>query len=490
VERSKSRNLVELLTTRNLLPRGNVPSAVLNRLEELRRKIGIEQRRLDLLDQRRSRTGMTSHRELFEPAEGWFSARTNLNQLQQQLEALIQQEIRAYDPMFSLTQQIESIAFEQIQQLLPNEQTALIEWYFTDEALLALLILPHRAAPLVWRSSPENLKALEQWGDDYLTAYTSHKQQWQQDLSDRLHQLTEILHLNTLLSLLPEDCLQLILIPHRFLHVLPLHALPCGDGSCLLERFPQRVRYAPSCQLLHLTQNRKKPFPFESLLAMQNPTEDLSYADLEVSAIRSTFPTAQVLARRAATKTALLTHQDLIQADCAHFACHGIFDLESPLESALILAQGQGDTSSPGDRLMLSEIFDLDLRRCGLVTLSACETGLTDFTVLSDEYVGLPSGFLYAGTSCLVSSLWTVSDVSTAILMGRFYENLQSQMPVAVTLNQAQCWLRDATGNDLNQWIEGKQLLLSATLKLSLRRRFNQEQHPFQSPYYWAAFLQ
>jgi len=223
------------------------------------------------------------------------------------------------------------------------------------------------------------------------------------------------------------------------------------------------------------------------LWAVQNPTEDLDYADLEVSAIQSTFLSARILTGREATKTALMTSQDLTQAHCAHFACHGIFNLESPLESSLLLAQEESDKPSQQDRLLLGEIFDLDLSQCSLVTLSACETGLTDFTVLSDEYVGLPSGFLYAGSPCLVSSLWAVSDVSTAIFMSRFYENLQSQIPVAIALNQAQCWLRDATGNDLNQWTEEKQLLLSATLKMSLRRRFAQEQ-PFRSPYYWAAF--
>jgi CHAT domain-containing protein len=224
------------------------------------------------------------------------------------------------------------------------------------------------------------------------------------------------------------------------------------------------------------------------LWAVQNPTEDLDYADLEVSAIQSTFLSSQILTGREATKTALMTSQDLTQAHCAHFACHGIFHLESPLESALLLAQEESDKPLQQDRLLLGEIFELDLRQCSLVTLSACETGLTDFTVLSDEYVGLPSGFIYAGTSCLVSSLWTVSDVSTAILMGQFYENLQSQMGVVVALNQAQRWLRDATGDELNQWIKERQFPLSNTLKLLLRRRFNQERQPFQSLYYWAAF--
>ena len=116
MERSKSRNLVELLATRNLLPKGNVSSAILNQLEWLRREIGMEQRRLDRVDQSRFRTRILHSSEPFELAEGWFFDRTHLNQLQQQLEALIQEEIRPYDPTFSLTQHVEPIAFEQIQQ--------------------------------------------------------------------------------------------------------------------------------------------------------------------------------------------------------------------------------------------------------------------------------------------------------------------------------------------------------------------------------------
>jgi CHAT domain-containing protein len=57
-----------------------------------------------------------------------------------------------------------------------------------------------------------------------------------------------------------------------------------------------------------------------------------------------------------------------------------------------------------------------------LVTLSACETGITDIkTGSSDEFVGLPAGFMLAGVPCVVSSLWSVPDISTAILMERFY---------------------------------------------------------------------
>ena len=107
---------------------------------------------------------------------------------------------------------------------------------------------------------------------------------------------------------------------------------------------------------------------------------------------------------------------------------------------------------------------------------------------ISDEYTGLPSGFLYAGSTSVVSFLCEVSDISTTFLITKFYDNLQQGLSVAVALNQAQRWLRDATGDELQQWMEEQKLPLNPTLKMSLQRRFRQNRYPFQSSFYWAAF--
>ena len=80
--------------------------------------------------------------------------------------------------------------------------------------------------------------------------------------------------------------------------------------------------------------------------------------------------------------------------------------------------------------------------------LSACETGLIDPTSISDEYIGLPAGFLFAGSSSVVSSLWTVSDLSTSFLMMKFYEivlDKNQDIPVPIALKMAQNWLRNLT---------------------------------------------
>jgi CHAT domain-containing protein len=103
--------------------------------------------------------------------------------------------------------------------------------------------------------------------------------------------------------------------------------------------------------------------------------------------------------------------------------------------------------------------------------------------------ISFPSGFLYAGSPSVVSSLWAVNDLSTAFLTVKFYQNLKAGQSVAVALNSAQRWLRGVTKEELQEWTS--QLPLGGNQKLALRRWCNKIEantKPFESPYYWAAF--
>jgi CHAT domain-containing protein len=499
VERSKTRNLVELLATRDLKPRGEFSPAILEELDRLRHEIRTEE--ISLANQERIYDTLS---RLGQPSQPSRPDRTHLNKLQQKLDELIQRDISPIDPTFSLTQKVEPIPFSDVQSLI-DERTAIVEWYITGEKILAFIITSgQRCGITVWQSSPEDLKALLKRTYGYLRLYyrNDNKRWWRKQLESRLQNLAEILHLDEILSRVPPECDRLILIPHRFLHILPLHALPVspqivrragGEGKYLLDLFPRGVQYAPSCQLLKLAQSQERP-DFQNLFAIQNPTKDLIYTDLEVETIRSFLPSSEVLARQAATEEAVKNYQNFPSVHCGHFSCHGEFNPISPLESALILADKEHWT--------LGEIFELSIPQCRLVTLSACETGFTDPNSLSDEYIGLPSGFLFAGSPSVVSSLWTVSDVSTAFLMIKFYENLTSAgegVSVAIALKQAQKWLRDLTIEELDgfleqykpqvektlaQWRKGQRLRFEESLK-QIRQR---QPHPFVNPYYWAAF--
>lgn len=206
--------------------------------------------------------------------------------------------------------------------------------------------------------------------------------------------------------------------------------------------------------------------------------------------------TAYILKQAQATKSAILRldentstvsqHEELLLTNCAFFFCHGNFNPNSPLDSGLQFADGW---------LTLADIIaHFNLKNCRLVTLAACETGLTKLDSSSDEYIGLPSGFLLAGSTNVVCSLWAVSAISTALLMIKFYEQLNQQpASIVVALNTSQCWLRDTTVQGFQDWLKNSQLSLERQIRL--KQYFNQLEaqqgataKPFESPYHWAAF--
>lgn len=484
IERSKARNLVELLAARNLHPKGDFPPEVLHELDRLRREIAAGERGID--------------------------NNAALKIMRQQLDNLITEQIKPIDPTFSLTQRVESMQFQEIMELLPDKKTGLIEWYVTHDYLYTFLITPERSVPIVLSLPSENYNALMNWASTYLYSYSEQIDKWRNELPGQLKKLAEILQFDQLISQIPSTCERLILIPHRFLHVLPLHALPLNDGSCLLDKYQNGISYAPSCQLLQLVQNQQRP-NIQNFFAIQNPTKDLAYTDLEVEIIRSFFSkeNAQVFVQQTATKDALNNYQNLPFIHCGHFSCHGYFNTASPLKSALLLADcyiptpenpdpnyhlplNDGRTIDLTKCLTLGNIFSLNLNQCSLVTLSACETGLTDFSSSSDEYIGLPSGFLFAGSSSVVSSLWSVNDLSTAFLLVKFYENLKKHPglktgDVAVALNQAQLWLRDVTKEKLLKWIGNLPLNDSAKLVIQADVCKLADDY-FKNPFHWAAF--
>ncbi|MBH8560761.1 CHAT domain-containing protein [Nostoc sp. CENA67] len=406
-----------------------------------------------------------------------------------------------------------------------HENTVIIEWYILNDKILAFIVTK-TGEVTVWQSQAEDFKALENWINQYLQNYYNQNDQWLNSLESALQQLATILHIDEIIAIINQrskHCNQLILIPHRFLHLFPLHALPINQNaasySSLLDLFTGGVSYAPSCQLLQQVQQRQRR-DFQSLFAVQNPTGDLNYTDLEVQVIQSYFNATNVLNTDAATLAAInqFNQSELNTYNCAHFSCHGYFNLKKASQSGLILANTAvadtatksnperylnvraGETHDLEKCLTLDKIFALQLENCRLVTLSACETGLIDFDNSSDEYIGLPSGFLLAGSPSVVSSLWTVDDLSTSFLMMKFYENLfkldnLEAGDVAVALKEAQTWLRNLTVEEvvkfweekkiLAQLRKGQVLIYEESLKIIKQR----QPLPFANPYYWAGFI-
>ncbi|WP_449419221.1 CHAT domain-containing protein [Phormidium nigroviride] len=574
VERSKSRTLIELLDNANLYPK-NATDDQKQRLRQLRRQIASLQQQLDSNEppgetdtNTNTSQGNRSISTPERPQTATSSLEAELKTRQQQLTELLT-EIN--DPDFTLTQRVIPQLPDFTQFL--DSQTALIEWYLPpnpESGFHAFIVTRTRrgSAPVPALNpkgattgglplqiqiqhlafTPEHRQQLDSDIATYLSDYN--QSTWGNALSQRLLTLAASLHLNQILAKLPPTIEKLILIPHRDLHLLPLHALSATRNlpnsetktGYLLDLYTNGIQYAPSSQFLERLHQRQRPpindiFP---LFAIQNPTEDLRYTEIEVEEISRAFnPHAHILKRSEATKIAFkseATLKKLTDSYYAHFSCHGSFNSLNPLDSALVLAGdlpqisleppqpplvrgGQDEeeekeeekegkegeenqnrylTLRDGRRfrietqcLTLKEIFaTLNLPLCRLVSLSACETGLVS-RVDTDEYIGLASGFLYAGAGNVVSSLWSVSDFSTAFLMIRFYQNLRDEeLSVCQALQAAQNWLRKVTRTDFLTWLKNEvkmDQILVADLKIYIRRSFPNLQ-PFANPQYWAAF--
>jgi tetratricopeptide (TPR) repeat protein/CHAT domain-containing protein len=91
--------------------------------------------------------------------------------------------------------------------------------------------------------------------------------------------------------------------------------------------------------------------------------------------------------------------------------------------------------------LMAEEVAGLDLRGTELAVLSACETGLGHLSGWQGVQ-GLPRAFHDAGVNNVLTSLWSVSDAATSVLMEQFYTQLwEKKQPPMQALRQAQLFV-------------------------------------------------
>jgi CHAT domain-containing protein len=234
-----------------------------------------------------------------------------------------------------------------------------------------------------------------------------------------------------------ERCLWIV--PGGLLGLLPLHVAwrPVGpsDREYALDRL--EINYVPSAQALREART--------VVSAHKHPRRILSVAPGFAHADRNHLPLAvpeAVMARRAfpegpPVRSGLSPddlRREMLESEVVHLACHGLADLESPLESRIVLG--------PQSVVHLRDLLPLNLG-LRLVVLSACET-LLPGTELPDEVLALPSGLLQAGVGGVVASSWVVPDVASAVVMIEFYRRWRSgALSPSAALRSAQQWVRD-----------------------------------------------
>jgi CHAT domain-containing protein len=322
--------------------------------------------------------------------------------------------------------------------------TALVEYFNLDGELLAFVVTDERIEVVPLPGTEGEVEAELRQFNFQIGALRNGAERLRAHLPVLIYRTTH--HLCNLYDYLLRPIEQglgsrrLLIVPHRTLYYVPFHALYDGTNYVIERR---EVCAAPSAAVLR----KCLAMPRQAIqrgVFLGFPDERNPRVRDEVLALASLFPETVNLLDDRATRASLYEHSP--SAHVLHLACHGQFRLDNPLFSSLQLADGW---------LTVRDAYHLDLA-CELVTLSACETGVSTLAP-GDEWIGLARGFFSAGAPTLLASLWAVDDEATTRLMIDFYSQLRAGVRPAAALRYAQCQLLE---NELHPYFWAPFVLL------------------------------
>ena len=242
---------------------------------------------------------------------------------------------------------------------------------------------------------------------------------------------------------IPAGTQRILIAPASFLNYIPFQIFPAPGGKQLIDQFV--ISYVPSASTFALL-GQPGPLGTNTFLgALGSLSVDgmppLEATLSEVDKIHRLIPKASVAKEGELTHNAVLAA--LQERDLVHIATHGVYEPQAPLFSALLTSPAKNQAS----RLSLYELTDVQIK-AKLVVLSACDSGIGKLSQ-GDEIAGLTRTFLSAGARTVISSLWTVDDASTALLMEEFYRQLERGVSPAAALRSGALAVRKQYPNPM-----------------------------------------
>jgi CHAT domain-containing protein/uncharacterized protein HemY len=411
VQRGKSRTLIDLMSANeSILPAGPMT-------DKLKLLIDKENEHVARLRQIQTQH-LRNEKVIVEPGE--------VDRLRKELED-IYTEIAKYDKQYVSLRKPQPISVDEIKARFENTgRNAVMVEYFVTQEKTYIFVVNHKELHV--KEVELTREKLIQYADSYqreIVQYLDHG-----DIGDfSIQELSKYLiepiseHLSNV-SLL-------YFVPHGMLHYIPLHVLLL-KGQAIIRYYP--VVYTPSASLMQYFKTGKGHLDNSASFGVILKEDEHVFG--EEAEMISRLLNCQHFPK--ATKQTVLSN--LGGKDILHFSCHGYFDKAEPLSSGIILHGNNYEDEEKKfkyDVLSAREIFNLKERMdADLVTVSACQTGLSDRRP-GDELVGLTRSLLYAGAASVVVSLWSVAANSTVELMEEFYSQLKEGKDKATALQQA-----------------------------------------------------
>ena len=228
---------------------------------------------------------------------------------------------------------------------------------------------------------------------------------------------------------------RIVLAPDLGLHALNFETLPVPTPKKHYFLEDVTITVVPSLNLL-LSQRSAQPHGARLLLIGDpNSTDEhfpkLPYAAKEISLVKGHFPQGDVTGyQEGAAVPAVYETSPLDGFSYIHFTAHASANLETPLDSAIILSGANGT-----NKLTARDVLKYPLN-AELVTISACR-GAGAKTYAGEGLVGFMWAFFQSGAHNIIAGLWDVSDESTPQLMDLLYAGIAQGKPPADALRLA-----------------------------------------------------
>lgn len=414
-EQSRARAFYDILTNKKINFRGSA-SGDLIALEQEKR---IEMQKLYKLLQKSSNEA--SGREETRSSE-MKQLRNALAGAQKEYDEIVQ-KIMMSDPSYAELVVAHPVTLSDIQSRI-DAKTAALEYWISDKELIIWLITHSKIISRTVKINNTDLNSLVESTRRFIQLGSS------EEMRSGLSELYSLLigPVETEIA----QVTNLIIIPNQSLHFLPYQALINRKGEYLVQNF--NLVYAPSASVFIVCNDRliKTGSRFMGM-ALSDVTvgnnAGLPGTEDELKKILPLFPDNISTFGMQSTET--FAKKNAGNYNFLHFATHGSYNYRQPLYSFLLFPPAEGDDG----RLNVYEVFEMDLN-AKLVTLSACETGLGNISQ-GDELTGLSRAFLFAGSSSVIVSLWSVADYPTSMLMTNFYTYLKDH-PMQEALTMAQ----------------------------------------------------
>ncbi len=507
VDRSRSKRLVDLMASNDLYAGGEITpqvKAYLEQHDELQAQIDAERKRLqndsDSSKEKTDKTPVSLTRATLEAVTATIE---NLEAQKQQ----IWEQMRRLDPVLAGEIQVTPLDFPTIQQLIEQPHTAILNFFTTDNDTHIFIIYKDQKPQLHTCTGFGYQTLRELVVDEWLNPYFNKRRDgiWYAKISEFLQQLAEKLQLKTLVQtyLNLSGIEELIIIPHLFWHQIPFAAIPLTVPNPVNSQPPEnqpsgiirqvikiftrlekkntitnisippesetisteylgdkfRIRYVPSSQILQYCKLRQ-PLSEINYGTVENADGTLPNAQFECEQIAKFYNIPENLRLKGRSQATVINYRQLVkQVQVLHSSHHAQSRLDSPLESCLLLADGKitlGQIMSPGFRLKnLLDVF-----------LSCCETNL-GVAGITDDILSLSTGFLCAGARSVVSTLWSVDDLATALFSIFYYQYRGVGLSRTEALQKAQVQLRTLSGKILADEYKGE-------LETHLQRQWQQ----------------